>query len=248
MHEIIVWLSLDSLGVFWEDYPVLAEYLPQARDAARAALEPYQWGETTAPAETRLDEALAARISPAKSREIALFLQSLVKLESLDQVGPWRAFFGEFQHALSVEGLKPETAQLLSDHFKEEVVAENTARTQKLQEAVTDVALSDWDLAIHAYYGFNYYSTDQFDKSVVIVGLSELTDAVLFNAFLARRVTTLPEAEQDAVLQAVRQNWVDIAEADPIAAMKGETVDGEAIAAAIPPASVLVQTYTGTTE
>lgn len=242
-HEHIMWLSLDSLAPFWEDFPLFAKCLPSVRAAARAALEPYQKGETTSPAETRFASALSSRLPQPKADEIMSFLDSLTRLRNLDEAGPWRAFFGEFQHDLQVDGVRPDMCQTLSDQFKEGVVAEKKSRTEKLRDAVMDTTLSEWDLAIHAFYGLNYYSTDQFDKSVVIVALNHLTDAILFNQFLARWITTLPASEQNALLTAVRKSWAETAEADPIAAMKGETVDGQAIAAAIPPASSLVQTF-----
>jgi hypothetical protein len=239
-HERIMWLSLESLTHFWADYSVVSGCLPQVRDAARAALEPFQLGQTNEPAEIRFGDSLLTLLEPVKAQAVLDFTTGLSQLQSPEMVGPWRAFFGQYQRKLNVAGLRPEVAELLANQFREDVVKTKKDREEALKLAVTDITLSEWDLAIHAFYGLNYYSTDQFDKSVVLVGLSALTDAVLFNEFLKNHVVTLTTAEQDMLLEAVRNSWIEIAEADPIAAMKGLTVDGQAEAARIPPAAHLV--------
>jgi len=239
-HERIVWLSLQSLASFWESYPVFDGCLTEVRVAARAALVPYQLGQTQEPAETRFEAVLATYVQPAKAQDVAAFMGGLQQLLSLELIGPWRNFFGQNQHQLSVEGLRPEIAELLAGCFRGEVIRVKKDREELLRNAVADINLSDWDLAIHAYYGLNYYSTDQFDKSVVLAGLNALTDATLFNTFLRERIVTLAVQEQDALLHAVRKSWIEISEADPIAAMKGLVVDGEAEAARIPPAAHLI--------
>lgn len=239
-HEHIVWLSLESLASFWKHYPVLEGCLVDVRTAARAALEPYQLGQTQSPAELRFATALQTRLQPAKAQAVATFLEGLADLQGLEMIGPWRNFFGQHQRQLSVEGVRPEAAELLAAAFRDDVIKVKKDREEMLRSEVTDIVLSDWDLAIHAYYGLNYFSTDQFDKSTVLVGLNGLTDATLFNRFLQEQVLVLPAHEQDALLTSVRESWVDIAQADPIAAMKGIAVDGVAEAAKIPPAAQLV--------
>lgn len=241
-HEHMRWLSLDSLAPFWADYPVFNGRLPQARQAARDALEPYQRGATRDPAEIRFDTALAKHLPDPKMREVAGFMAGLCRFERLEHLGAWRAYFGAHQHETALPGLPPETAARLFQQFRDDVVTVAKDRRQALREAVTANPLSDWDPAIHAFYGLNYYSSDQFDKSVVLVGLHQLTDAILFNTFLAQRVTTLPLDQQNAVLAAVRDNWAELAADDPIVAMKGLQVDGAAIAAQIPPAAALIVT------
>lgn len=241
-HERIMWLSLDSLAPFWADYPVFNGYLPQARQAARGALEPYQRGATRDPAEIRFDAALAQHLPGTMAREVAGFMAGLSRFERLEHLGAWRAYFSAHQHEIALPGLPPETAARLLHQFRDEVITVAKDRRQVLQEAVTTNTLSDWDLGIHAFYGLNYYSSDQFDKSVVLVGLHQLTDAILFNTFLAQRVTTLPLDQQNAVLAAVQDNWAELAADDPIAARKGLQLDGAAIAAQMPPAAALIAT------
>jgi hypothetical protein len=235
-HERIVWLSLDCLTPVWKDYPVILGSLAQVREAARIALDPCLRGKTQEPADVRFTDALSVLLSAEKARTISNFMMGLQRLQTCDQVGPWRAFFGQYQHRLDVDGLRLDVATLLATHFREDVVTTRRTRERRLRQAVTDIPLSDWDRAVHAFYGLGEYHVGQFDKNIVLVGLSALTDAIVFNDFLEKRVMALGPAEQDALLVAVRKSWIEIALADPIAALKGTVIDGEAEAMRIPPA------------
>jgi hypothetical protein len=125
-------------------------------------------------------------------------------------MGFWKSWMSQNQHRPDVPGMDPAAAHALMKLYREEVVTKPRAAWADLSAAIKATPLSDWDLAIHADYGYCTEETDQFPESRLLSGLSGLKSDLQFNSFLAQHVLTLPVTDQASLLAAVQAEWADL--------------------------------------
>ena len=219
-HEFVVWTSLAGLDPFWRSFEAFDGRTDELREIARDALVPYQEGRTAAPVEDAFLDAVAA----GPGAKVRTGIEGLWRTASAREIVPgfseWEGWFSMRQHEPEIVGVEPVQAENLMKAFRSEVVRLARERREMLRGHLTDRPLPEWDLAIHAYYGYNYYHLDSTDRSVVLTGLGQFDRAVLFDAFVRAHVLTLPEGAQAALHTALVRDWQEILAEDAPAGLE----------------------------
>lgn len=245
VHEMIIWISLDSLTSFWKPYPVFHRNLGPLSAAARNALRDYHDGRATSVENAFFDE-IETTVSADDVAGIRRFFDAVVAMDLDRDLGYWTMWFSQNQHRPHIPGFDPTRAHLLMAAYREEVVRVARSLRAALEKKVVERPLSDWDMFIHHTYGYCYYQSDQFDKSPILIGVGGVQREFLFNAFLAKHVLTLSEDDQRLLLDAVREEErAALAEPpmDAITAIFRDKDMERGGADAIPPARDVVQWF-----
>lgn len=101
-------------------------------------------------------------------------------------------------------------ANALMKIYRDEAIAKPDALRATITVQIKATPLSDWDLAIHADYGYCTEETDRFPESMLLSGLWGLMSALQFNSFLAQHVLALPSQDQASLLAAVQAERADL--------------------------------------
>ncbi len=216
-HQLVIWLSLDSLEPFWMTLPPFAAHLQPIRDAARTALQKWHLHPETDLPESWFFATLSAALPADAVTGVRGFFDAAARLKANADLGYWRSWVSQNQHRPDVPGMAPDAATALMKMYRDDVVAKGNAVWEKVRVQIKSAPLTDWDMHIHAEYGLCTEETDQFDESMLLSGVSDLKNNLLFNNFLAQHVLTRPQHDQDCLAAAVRAEWADLWSDDPSA-------------------------------
>lgn len=241
-HQLVVWLSLDSLNPYWATLPPVGPDPALVRAAAQAGLRDWHAAAGSDAPEAWFLARLANIAPPQLCTAMQGFMDAVLRVQTSEALGYWKSWMGQNQHRPVVPGMDPAAATALMKLYRDEVVTKPKAAWADLRAAIKATPLSDWDMSIHADYGFCTEETDQFAESVLLSGLATLRSDLHFNSFIAQHVLALPAQDQACLLAAVRAEWADLwaDEADDLGTMLPGAHKTPQDAGRIPPAAEVV--------
>ncbi|MFP7675603.1 hypothetical protein ACG74X_19870 [Marivita sp. S0852] len=209
-HEFVVWISLEGLDPFWRSLDAIGSRADAFRDIARTVLLPYQTGTSREPVDGAFLAAIDDQLGNGARASIEGLFRTALAREDVPGFVEWEGWFSMRQHEPEITGVDPLTAVNLMEIYRAEVPGLQRKREAMLKDHLVGPPLSEWDLAIHAFYGYNYYHADRTDRSVVLTGLRQFDRAILFATFLRTHVLPLPDGVREALHAELRRDWEEL--------------------------------------